>query len=68
MVDQCRFLSDLVTSLLFLIVQGMTQVIQCLQNQLNLLAMETQNNYAGLMNASDALQVPVQSLQQTLQT
>uniref|UniRef100_A0A8C7U4F9 Kinesin family member 11 n=1 Tax=Oncorhynchus mykiss TaxID=8022 RepID=A0A8C7U4F9_ONCMY len=37
---------------------GMTQVIQCLQNQLNLLAMETQNNYAGLMNASDALQVP----------
>uniref|UniRef100_A0A4W5PR24 Kinesin-like protein n=1 Tax=Hucho hucho TaxID=62062 RepID=A0A4W5PR24_9TELE len=24
---------------------GMTQVIQCLQNQLNLLAMETQNNY-----------------------
>uniref|UniRef100_A0A8C8H9D3 Kinesin-like protein n=1 Tax=Oncorhynchus tshawytscha TaxID=74940 RepID=A0A8C8H9D3_ONCTS len=47
---------------------GMTQVIQCLQNQLNLLAMETQNNYAGLMNASDALQVPIQSLQQTLQT
>uniref|UniRef100_A0A674EX17 Kinesin-like protein n=1 Tax=Salmo trutta TaxID=8032 RepID=A0A674EX17_SALTR len=47
---------------------GMTQVIQCLQNQLNLLAMETQNNYAGLMSASDALQVPVQSLQQTLQT
>uniref|UniRef100_A0A4W5PPC1 Kinesin family member 11 n=1 Tax=Hucho hucho TaxID=62062 RepID=A0A4W5PPC1_9TELE len=47
---------------------GMTQVIQCLQNQLNLLAMETQNNYTGLMNASDALQVPVQSLQQTLQT
>lgn len=46
----------------------MTQVIQCLQNQLNLLAMETQNNYAGLMSASDALQVPVQSLQQTLQT
>uniref|UniRef100_A0A673ZT42 Kinesin family member 11 n=1 Tax=Salmo trutta TaxID=8032 RepID=A0A673ZT42_SALTR len=43
-------------------------VIQCLQNQLNLLSMETQNNYAGLMNASDALQVPVQSLQQTLQT
>uniref|UniRef100_A0A674EYV8 Kinesin-like protein n=1 Tax=Salmo trutta TaxID=8032 RepID=A0A674EYV8_SALTR len=35
---------------------GMTQVIQCLQNQLNLLAMETQNNYAGLMSASDALQ------------
>uniref|UniRef100_A0A8C7MJS6 Kinesin-like protein n=1 Tax=Oncorhynchus kisutch TaxID=8019 RepID=A0A8C7MJS6_ONCKI len=42
---------------------GMTQVIQCLQNQLNLLAMETQNNYAGMMSASDALQVPVQSLQ-----
>uniref|UniRef100_A0A8C8HDU9 Kinesin-like protein n=1 Tax=Oncorhynchus tshawytscha TaxID=74940 RepID=A0A8C8HDU9_ONCTS len=68
MVNKCAFLSDLVTSLLFLIVQGMTQVIQCLQNQLNLLAMETQNNYAGLMNASDALQVPIQSLQQTLQT
>uniref|UniRef100_A0A674EXV4 Kinesin-like protein n=1 Tax=Salmo trutta TaxID=8032 RepID=A0A674EXV4_SALTR len=33
---------------------GMTQVIQCLQNQLNLLAMETQNNYAGLMSASDS--------------
>uniref|UniRef100_A0A8C7TYJ1 Kinesin-like protein n=1 Tax=Oncorhynchus mykiss TaxID=8022 RepID=A0A8C7TYJ1_ONCMY len=63
MVNKCAFLSDFVTSLLFLIVQGMTQVIQCLQNQLNLLAMETQNNYAGLMNASDALQVPVQSLQ-----
>uniref|UniRef100_A0A8C8H3K6 Kinesin-like protein n=1 Tax=Oncorhynchus tshawytscha TaxID=74940 RepID=A0A8C8H3K6_ONCTS len=47
---------------------GMTQVIQCLQNQLNLLAMETQNNYAGMMSASDALQVPVQSLQQTLCT
>uniref|UniRef100_A0A8C7MK28 Kinesin family member 11 n=1 Tax=Oncorhynchus kisutch TaxID=8019 RepID=A0A8C7MK28_ONCKI len=36
--------------------RGMTQVIQCLQNQLNLLAMETQNNYAGMMSASDALQ------------
>uniref|UniRef100_A0A4W5PUA3 Kinesin-like protein n=1 Tax=Hucho hucho TaxID=62062 RepID=A0A4W5PUA3_9TELE len=34
-------------------------VIQCLQNQLNLLAMETQNNYTGLMNASDALAVPL---------
>uniref|UniRef100_A0A8C8H9D7 Kinesin-like protein n=1 Tax=Oncorhynchus tshawytscha TaxID=74940 RepID=A0A8C8H9D7_ONCTS len=56
MVNKCAFLSDLVTSLLFLIVQGMTQVIQCLQNQLNLLAMETQNNYAGLMNASDRVE------------
>uniref|UniRef100_A0A8C7KR33 Kinesin-like protein n=1 Tax=Oncorhynchus kisutch TaxID=8019 RepID=A0A8C7KR33_ONCKI len=56
MVNKCAFLSDLVTSLLFLVVQGMTQVIQCLQNQLNLLAMETQNNYAGLMNASDRVE------------
>uniref|UniRef100_A0A6Q2YA70 Kinesin-like protein n=1 Tax=Esox lucius TaxID=8010 RepID=A0A6Q2YA70_ESOLU len=47
---------------------GMNQMIQCLQNQLNLLVIENRNSYAGLMNASDSLHVPVHSLQQTLQT
>ncbi|XP_067092536.1 kinesin-like protein KIF11 [Osmerus mordax] len=45
---------------------GMSQVIHCLQNQLNLLAMETTSDYAGLMTATDALQGPVQTLQNTL--
>uniref|UniRef100_A0A6Q2XKK0 Kinesin motor domain-containing protein n=1 Tax=Esox lucius TaxID=8010 RepID=A0A6Q2XKK0_ESOLU len=43
--------------------RGMNQMIQCLQNQLNLLVIENRNSYAGLMNASDSLHVPVHSLQ-----
>ncbi|KAJ8013907.1 hypothetical protein DPEC_G00034700 [Dallia pectoralis] len=47
---------------------GMNQVIQCLQNQLNLLVIENSKSYAGLMSASDSLSGPVQSLQNTMQT
>uniref|UniRef100_A0A667YAG7 Kinesin-like protein n=1 Tax=Myripristis murdjan TaxID=586833 RepID=A0A667YAG7_9TELE len=43
---------------------GMKQTIQCLQDQLNLLAMQTQKNFTDLRSASRALQGPVQSVQQ----
>ncbi|XP_023686703.1 kinesin-like protein KIF11 [Paramormyrops kingsleyae] len=46
---------------------GMSQVISCLQNQLNLLTMETQNDFEGLLRQSDAVQVPVGNLQQDIQ-
>ncbi|KAM6956574.1 kinesin-like protein KIF11 [Aplochiton taeniatus] len=47
---------------------GMSQVIQCLQNQLSLLAMETRSDYAGLLSASDTLQGPLNALQHNLIT
>ncbi|XP_072292612.1 kinesin-like protein KIF11 [Eucyclogobius newberryi] len=42
---------------------GMKQTIQCLQDQLNLLSMETEKDYSQLRSASRALQTPLQSLQ-----
>ncbi|XP_029927094.1 kinesin-like protein KIF11 isoform X2 [Myripristis murdjan] len=47
---------------------GMKQTIQCLQDQLNLLAMQTQKNFTDLRSASRALQGPVQSVQQSIHT
>ena len=51
--------------MVLVVIQRMSQVIHCLQNQLNLLAMETTSDYAGLMTATDALQGQVQNLQNT---
>ncbi|KAG7232180.1 hypothetical protein INR49_009458 [Caranx melampygus] len=45
---------------------GMKQTIQCLQDQLNLLTMETQKDYTDLRSASTALQKPLQSLQENI--
>ncbi|XP_056251671.1 kinesin-like protein KIF11 isoform X2 [Seriola aureovittata] len=45
---------------------GMKQTIQCLQDQLNLLAMETQKDYTDLRSASRALQKPLQSVQENI--
>ncbi|XP_018516291.1 kinesin-like protein KIF11 isoform X2 [Lates calcarifer] len=45
---------------------GMKQTIQCLQDQLNLLTMETQRDYTDLRSASKALQKPLQSLQDNI--
>ncbi|KAM9847730.1 kinesin-like protein KIF11 [Aulostomus maculatus] len=45
---------------------GMKQTIQCLQDQLNLLTMETQRDYADLRSASKALRKPLQSLQENI--
>lgn len=47
---------------------GMSQVIQCLQNQLSLLALDTRSDYAGLLAASDTLQEPLDALQLNLNT
>ncbi|XP_071393513.1 kinesin-like protein KIF11 isoform X1 [Centroberyx affinis] len=47
---------------------GMKQTIQCLQNQLNLLALETQKDYADLRSSSKALQKPLQSIQHSINT
>ncbi|KAG7463098.1 hypothetical protein MATL_G00191830 [Megalops atlanticus] len=47
---------------------GMSQVISCLQNRLNLLGVETQTEFDGLLSLSDALQGGVNSLQTALQT
>nr|XP_006630558.1 PREDICTED: kinesin-like protein KIF11 [Lepisosteus oculatus] len=46
---------------------GISKVILCLQNQLNLLSEETQKNFNGLLNKSDALQVSTSALQQSMQ-
>ncbi|XP_058508009.1 kinesin-like protein KIF11 isoform X2 [Solea solea] len=45
---------------------GMKQTIQCLQDQLNLLTMETQRDYTDLCSTSRALQKPLLSLQQNI--
>ncbi|KAM4730443.1 LOW QUALITY PROTEIN: kinesin-like protein KIF11 [Anableps anableps] len=45
---------------------GMKRTIQCLQDQLSLVAMETQQDYSELRSASRALRAPAQSLQERL--
>lgn len=45
---------------------SMKQTIHCLQDQLNLLAMETQKDYADLRAASKSLNKPLQSLQENV--
>ncbi|XP_067466909.1 kinesin-like protein KIF11 isoform X1 [Thunnus thynnus] len=45
---------------------GMKQTIQCLQDQLNLLTMETQQDYIDLRSASRTLKKPLQSLQENV--
>lgn len=47
-------------------VQGMKQTIQCLQDQLNLLTMEAQKDYADLRCTSRSLRTPVQVLQENI--
>lgn len=44
----------------------MKQTIQCLQDQLNLLTLEAQKDYADLRCASKSLQTPVQVLQENI--
>uniref|UniRef100_A0A8C9VE40 Kinesin-like protein n=1 Tax=Scleropages formosus TaxID=113540 RepID=A0A8C9VE40_SCLFO len=44
--------------------QGIAEVISCLQNQLNLLGMDTKNDFGELLNQSNAVQLPVKRLQQ----
>ncbi|KPP78931.1 kinesin-like protein KIF11-B-like [Scleropages formosus] len=43
---------------------GIAEVISCLQNQLNLLGMDTKNDFGELLNQSNAVQLPVKRLQQ----
>uniref|UniRef100_A0A1A8SH98 Kinesin-like protein n=1 Tax=Nothobranchius rachovii TaxID=451742 RepID=A0A1A8SH98_9TELE len=45
---------------------GMQQTIQCLQDQLNLLSMQSQQDYADLRSASEALKAPALSLQESI--
>ncbi|TMS04412.1 Kinesin-like protein KIF11 [Larimichthys crocea] len=45
---------------------GMKQTIQCLQDQLNLLSMEAQQDYAELRSASRSLQNPLQHLTENI--
>ncbi|KAG9341824.1 hypothetical protein JZ751_018546 [Albula glossodonta] len=46
----------------------MSQVISCLQNQLNLLGVDSKTDFDRLLNLSEALQGPVESLKQTVQS
>uniref|UniRef100_A0A3Q0S161 Kinesin-like protein n=1 Tax=Amphilophus citrinellus TaxID=61819 RepID=A0A3Q0S161_AMPCI len=46
--------------------QKVGQTIQCIQDQLNLLAMEAQKDYTDLCSASRVLQKPLQSLQENI--
>ncbi|KAG7492690.1 hypothetical protein MATL_G00017280 [Megalops atlanticus] len=45
---------------------GMSQVLSCLQNQLNLLALETKGDFSELLTRSDAIQLPMASLQKNV--
>ncbi|XP_030011249.1 kinesin-like protein KIF11 [Sphaeramia orbicularis] len=45
---------------------NLRRTIQCLQDQLNLLDIQTQTEYADLRSASKALQTPLQSLQENI--
>ncbi|XP_053189347.1 kinesin-like protein KIF11 [Scomber japonicus] len=45
---------------------GMKQTIQCLQDQLNLITMETQQDYTDLRSASKDLKKPLQKLQENV--
>ncbi|KAJ8365617.1 hypothetical protein SKAU_G00144480 [Synaphobranchus kaupii] len=47
---------------------SVSQVISCLQNQLNLLALETETDISELLSQSDAMQEPVASLQKIIET
>ncbi|KAK6481985.1 kinesin-like protein KIF11 [Huso huso] len=47
--------------------EGISQVISCLQNQLNLLAVETQQNFKSVLNKTEALQASTGSFQQTME-
>ncbi|MGH0115546.1 UNVERIFIED_CONTAM: hypothetical protein FKN15_024876 [Acipenser sinensis] len=47
--------------------KGISQVISCLQNQLNLLAVETQQNFKSVFNKTEALQASTGSFQQTME-
>ncbi|XP_033881240.3 kinesin-like protein KIF11 [Acipenser ruthenus] len=47
--------------------EGISQVISCLQNQLNLLALETQQNFKSVLNKTEALQASTSSFQQTME-
>ncbi|XP_052009273.1 kinesin-like protein KIF11 [Xyrauchen texanus] len=44
------------------------QLIQCLQNQLNLLALDTQTDFEGLTQATSAQNEPLEMLQNTIQS
>ncbi|XP_066549118.1 kinesin-like protein KIF11 [Amia ocellicauda] len=46
---------------------GMSQVILCLQNQLNLLSVETQKNFDSLLSKSASLQASMGTLQQSVE-
>ncbi|XP_030643052.1 kinesin-like protein KIF11 [Chanos chanos] len=48
--------------------KSIAQLMQCLQDQMNLLAMESQSNFDGLLKASSALRAPLDSLQNTIQS
>nr|XP_015832172.2 kinesin-like protein KIF11 isoform X2 [Nothobranchius furzeri] len=45
---------------------GMQRTIQCLQDQLNLLSLQSQQDYADLRSASEALKAPALSLQESI--
>ncbi|KAM4606947.1 kinesin-like protein KIF11 [Polymixia lowei] len=45
---------------------AMKQTIQCLENQLSLLSMQTQDDFASLHSASLAMQAPLQDVQQNI--
>ncbi|MGH0130698.1 UNVERIFIED_CONTAM: hypothetical protein FKN15_059195 [Acipenser sinensis] len=47
--------------------EDISQVISCLQNQLNLLAVETQQNFKSVLNKTEALQASTGSFQQTME-
>lgn len=46
--------------------QGMRRTIQCLQEQLQLVAMETQEDFSHLSSASRSLQEPTEDLQEKI--
>ncbi|KAG9346037.1 hypothetical protein JZ751_007852 [Albula glossodonta] len=47
--------------------KSLSQVLSCLQNQLNLLALETQTDFSDLLSSANTMQEPVTSLQKDME-
>lgn len=49
------------------VLQRVAQLLRCVQDQMNLLALDTQSDFNGLQEASDAQEAPVETLKNMIQ-
>lgn len=48
------------------VLQRVEHLLRCVQDQMNLMAMETQSDFKGLQEASDAGEAPMETLKNTV--